>query len=91
MQHLLCFQVNILDFKERRESKHYIKAALVCETAGQQGILVGSRGSALKALASAARVDIEEFLGHGVFLDIDVQVEAGWRQDKQKVKSFGYL
>jgi GTPase Era involved in 16S rRNA processing len=45
----------------------------------------------MKALASAARVDIEEFLGHGVFLDMDVQVEAGWRKDKQKVKAFGYI
>ena len=75
---------------ERKKGKHYIMCELVCERKGQQGILVGARGSAIKALASAARVDIEEFLGRGVFLEMNVRTDEAWRQDNKKLKGYGY-
>ena len=52
-----------MDYKERAGHKDYIDAHIIVETPGQRGIILGKGGAALKTLGSAARADIEEFLG----------------------------
>ena len=68
-------QVQVVDFKERGPGeKVMIEVHVVVEAASQRGIIIGARGSALKALGSAARVDIEEFLGAPVWsMDLNAQ------------------
>ena len=56
-------QVQITDFKERSQGKDKISACIFVEQESQKGIVVGHKGSALKALGTAARADIETFLG----------------------------
>ena len=56
-------QVQITDFKERSVGKDLISACIFVEQESQKGIIVGRKGSALKALGTAARADIETFLG----------------------------
>lgn len=57
-------QVQVVDFKDRGPgAKVMIEVHVIVEAASQRGIMIGAGGSALKALGSAARVDIEEFLG----------------------------
>lgn len=59
-------QVRVVDFKERGEGeKVLVEVHIIVEAASQRGIIIGKGGSALKALGTAARADIEEFLGAG--------------------------
>jgi GTPase len=83
-------QVNVLDFKERKKGKDYVLCELVVEKETQKGIVIGARGSALKALATAARADMEEYLERGVFLEVMVRVDKDWRKNAKKLEKFGY-
>lgn len=56
-------QVSVTDFKERANGKDYIQIIINVEEESQKPIILGKKGSAIKQLATAARIDIEEFLG----------------------------
>lgn len=56
---------------------------LVVEREGQKGILVGAGGRTVKAIGTAARQQIERLLGARVYLDLQVKVHAGWRDDRR--------
>ena len=59
-----------------------IYASILVERPGQKGIVVGKQGSMIKAIGTAARLDLEEFLGRRVFLDLNVRLEPDWREDQ---------
>ncbi len=56
-----------------------IAAAIFCERSGQKAILIGSGGSMLKRIGTAARKDIESVLGTRVFLELFIKVKEDWR------------
>ncbi len=56
----------------------------------QKGIIIGRGGSALKQLSTASRVEIEEFLGRPVYLNLSVKVREGWRKDAAQLERLGY-
>jgi GTP-binding protein Era len=41
-------------------------------------------------LATASRLDIEDFLQKKVYLEIMVKVKENWRQDELLLKRYGY-
>lgn len=57
-------------------------ATILVERPGQKAIVVGREGQMIKAIGTAARLDLEAFLGRRVYLDLHVKVEAGWREDQ---------
>jgi GTP-binding protein Era len=59
-----------------------IYASLLVERPGQKAILVGKGGQMVKAIGTAARRDLEEFLGQRVYLDLQVKQAPGWREDR---------
>jgi len=59
-----------------------IYASLLVERPGQKAILVGKGGQMVKAIGTAARRDLEEFLGERVYLDLQVKLAPGWREDR---------
>ena len=83
-------QVNIIQYEERPEGKDFIDAEIVVERPTQKGILIGKKGQALKNVGSAARTDIEAFLGKPVFLQLFVKVREDWRNRDTFLRSFGY-
>ena len=58
-----------------------VRALLWVETESQKGIVIGSGGSMVKAIGSAARVELERELGSRVHLDLSVRVRRSWRAD----------
>lgn len=83
--------VMIEEFKERENSKDFIRAAILVERPSQKAILIGKKGEALKHVGEEARKDIEEFLGRKVFLELWVKVKEDWRKNNSVLKSLGYL
>lgn len=55
-------QVNVVEFKERPGKKDFVSVHIIVERDGHRGILLGKGGSAIKQLATTARMDVEEFL-----------------------------
>lgn len=58
-----------------------IYASILVEREGQKKIVVGRQGQRVKEIGTAARHDLEEFLGRRVFLQLHVRVEPGWREN----------
>lgn len=58
-----------------------IHAALLVEREGQKKILIGHGGEMVKTIGTAARHDLEEFLGRKVFLDLRIRTEEDWREN----------
>ena len=82
--------VSITEFKERSADMTYIAATIFVERESQKGILIGKRGSALKALGRRARSELEALLGTQVYLDLWVKVLKDWRKDENALKRLGY-
>ncbi|KAF7809710.1 GTPase ERA-like, chloroplastic isoform X1 [Senna tora] len=83
-------QVNVVSYKARPNAKDFIQVEIVVEKNSQKIILIGREGKALKLLATAARLDIEDFLQKKVYLEIEVKVKENWRQDEGLLKYYGY-
>ncbi|XP_031255027.1 GTPase ERA-like, chloroplastic [Pistacia vera] len=83
-------QVNVVNYKTRPTAKDFIQVEIVVEKNTQKIILIGKGGKALKLLATAARLDIEDFLQKKVYLEIEVKVKENWRQDEGLLKYYGY-
>ncbi|GAB4814342.1 hypothetical protein N2152v2_001388 [Parachlorella kessleri] len=83
--------VEVVDYKERgKTSKDFIEAHIIVEFDRQRGILLGAGGAAIKALAVAAREEIEGFVGKPVFLQLSVKVQKRWRKDPALLERLGY-
>jgi GTP-binding protein Era len=83
-------EVVIESFKEEEDLVR-IGAMLYCERDSQKGIIIGSKGVAIKQLGIEARKAIEDFLEKHVFLDISVKVLKDWRNQDLLMKRFGYM
>jgi GTP-binding protein Era len=59
-----------------------IYASILVDRPGQKGIVVGRQGSMIKAIGTAARLDLEEYLGRRVYLELNVRLEPDWREDQ---------
>ncbi len=62
---------------------------IVVERQTQKAILVGKAGARIKAIGTAARVELEAFFDTRVFLDLHVKVREGWREDDRVLDSIG--
>lgn len=83
-------EVEIESYKEE-PSLNRIAAVIYVARDSQKGIIIGHKGSMLKRVGTAARKDMEEFLGKKVFLELYVRVAPEWRDNPRMLKKFGYL
>lgn len=67
-----------------------ISAIIYVTRETQKAIILGHQGNAIKKTATAARLDIEDFIGKKVFLEITVKVSKDWRDNENTLKRFGY-
>ena len=67
-----------------------IRADIIVQRESQKGIILGERGKMIRELGSAARKDIEEFIGNKVFLELFVKVRPKWRDTDIFLKEYGY-
>ncbi|MFL6197321.1 MAG: GTPase Era [Thermoanaerobaculia bacterium] len=74
----------VLDKWEEDEERNLTRiwATILVERPGQKKIVVGRQGQMVKAIGTAARLDLEDYLGRRVYLDLNVRLEPDWREDK---------
>ena len=58
-----------------------INAVIYVGRASHKGMVIGKSGNKLKEISTSARKDMEELLGHKVFLEVWVKVREGWSED----------
>ena len=80
--------VVVESFKEE-EGLVRIEATIFVERPTQKGILIGAGGSMMKSVGTAARQQIEEFLGTKIFLGLFVKVREHWREDAAILDEMG--
>ncbi|MCR5709459.1 MAG: GTPase Era [Bacteroidales bacterium] len=85
-----CTEVVIERFKEGEE-RYDIGAVINVMRDSQKGIVIGKGGSALKKVATQARLEMEHFFQKKVFLEVFVKVEPDWRENKRMLRKFGYI
>jgi len=74
-------EVEVSEMAEQEDGLLRIEALVWAESESQKGILIGSGGSMVKAIGTAARKQIETATGRPVHLDLRVRVRKGWRAD----------
>lgn len=80
----------ICDALEQTKKVLRVHATIYVEREGQKGIIIGKGGEMIKHIGIDARRDLERIFGTQVFLELDVKVKAGWRDDEAQIRRFGY-
>jgi GTPase len=78
--------------REYQEKTTLVKiiADIIVHRETQKAILIGDKGSMIKKIGTAARNDIEKFIGQKVFLELFVKVKPKWRENEMQLKEYGY-
>ena len=79
-----------IDRFEHEGALRRIHATIYVDRENQRAILLGAGGAQMKAIASAARVDMERLFGGQVFLEVWVRVKGGWADDEAQLTRLGY-
>lgn len=79
-----------IDAFEESEKLIKIQALIFVARESQKAIVIGKQGAAIKKVGTQARLDIEDFVGKKVFLEMSVKVTKDWRDNEKMLKRFGY-
>jgi len=90
LPHSLAVVVEEMAPREGRDDLLDISARLYVERDSQKGIVIGHRGERLKAVGTAARMQIEALLGTRVHLDLRVKVAKDWQRDPRQLRRLGF-
>lgn len=67
-----------------------IFASVIVDKASHKPILIGAGGKKMKAVSSAARLDLEKLFAGKVYLEVWVKVRAGWTDNAALLAGMGY-
>jgi len=67
-----------------------VHATVYVERPSQKGIVIGKGGERLRAVGTAARLQIEALLGTKVYLDLHVTVAKDWQRDPRQLRKLGF-
>lgn len=84
-----CSEVVIDSFKEDETIVRILTTIYVMRES-QKAIILGHKGEAIRNMGTRARIDIEKMLDKKVYLELFVKVSPDWRNNKLKLKGFGY-
>ena len=81
-----------VDVEEFNEDEDIIRMRCIIYVArdSQKGIIIGHKGSRLKAVGIGARKQLEAFFAKKVHVETFVKVKKNWRDNDLQLKRFGY-
>ena len=56
---------------------------------GHKGIVLGAKGATIKAVSTAARMELAEFLGRSVHLFLQIKVRPNWLEEPERYSEMG--
>jgi GTP-binding protein Era len=82
-------EVVVEEIERRRAGLTRVTALVWVESESQRRILLGARGSMIRAIGTAARREIERELRTRVHLELSVRVLPDWRADERLLDRLG--
>lgn len=79
-----------IDRVEEDEKITRILATVHVERDSQKGILIGKKGSMMKAIGTGAREQMQKLITGKVYLEVFVKVQPKWRQSRTRLAELGY-
>ncbi len=76
-------------WQERKDGSVRIDQLVYVARDGHKGIVLGNRGETIKAISTAARAEIAEFLGRPVHLFVQVKLRPGWLDEPERYSEMG--
>jgi GTP-binding protein Era len=86
----LVVQIEGMGVAEDEPGKLLVQAVIWVERTGQKAIVIGKGGELLKMVGRQARLDLKEYFGQPVHLELWVKVKEGWSDDENAMRKFGY-
>ena len=93
LPHSIAVVVEEMGLREGRDEDKPlldIHANLFVERSSQKGIVIGHKGSRLRAVGTAARHQIEAMLGTPVYLALRVKIAKDWQKDPKQLRRLGF-
>ena len=75
--------------EEERDRILRLYCTIYVETDSQKPIVIGRAGEMIKRIGTQARLDLEQFFGTKVFLDLRVKVNPAWRDNERALDEIG--
>jgi GTP-binding protein Era len=66
---------------DRPKGGKHVCATIITDSQSSKAIILGAKGSRIKAVGTAARRRAEDFLGPNIFLELFVKVRADWQDN----------
>jgi GTPase len=82
-------EIEIESFTEEKH-KSNIRAIIHVTRESLKGIIIGHKGQMLKKVGTEARIEMEDFFGRKIYLELYVKVNKEWRDKPLMLKRFGY-
>ncbi|MEO1424936.1 MAG: GTPase Era [Pseudomonadota bacterium] len=76
-------------WEERKDGSVRIDQMIYVARDGHKGIALGPRGETIKAISTAAREEISEFLGRKAHLFLQVKVRPNWLEEPERYSEMG--
>ncbi|KAA2315671.1 GTPase Era [Pseudooceanicola sediminis] len=76
-------------WEERPDGSARIDQIVYVVRDGHKGILLGKKGETIKGVSTAARTEMEEFLGRRVHLFLQVKVRENWLEESERYSEMG--
>ncbi|MCC5964097.1 MAG: GTPase Era [Rhodobacteraceae bacterium] len=76
-------------WEERRDGSVRIDQVVYVARDGHKGIVLGNKGASIKAISTAARAEIAEFLDRPVHLFLQVKVRENWQEEAARYSEMG--
>lgn len=76
-------------WEDRKDGSARIDQVIYVSRPGHKGILLGKGGETIKAISTAARAEIAEFVGRPVHLFLQVKVREGWQDEAARYSEMG--
>ena len=76
-------------WQERKDGSVRIDQIIYVTREGHRGIALGPKGATIKAIGTAARAEIAEFLGRKVHLFLQVKLRPNWQEEAERYAEMG--
>ena len=84
--------VQVLEWREpeKKNEPIYIGAEIWVERPNHRMIVLGKGGKMIREIGRTARKQLEIFLDHKIYLDLEVALHKNWREDRDSLRELGY-
>ncbi|MGB1033728.1 MAG: GTPase Era [Paracoccaceae bacterium] len=76
-------------WEERKDGSARIDQIVYVSRDGHKGIVLGHKGETIKAISTAARAELEEFLGRRIHLFVQIKVREKWLEEAERYAEMG--